>query len=117
MSYQKYKGKEKYHFRYYRRTQNHPFLVVLVTKEHGDGEKYLISGFKMTSSTSLFQRRPSRYIKLDINPDPNSTANSYVNIDLVEHKPAKHFTRPIRGWTLSKEDQNKIDNLLAQKKK
>ena len=41
MSYIKYKGKEKYHFRWYRLTKNHPFLVTLVTEEKTKKKKFL----------------------------------------------------------------------------
>ena len=117
MSYQRYKGKSKYHFRYYRKTQYHPFLVVLVTSENGNGGDIRISGFNMTSSTLKFLERPSRFIKLDKNPNPESDAESYVSIDFIENQPEKWFTRPIRRWKLSKEDENKIDELLKKKKK
>ena len=116
MSYEKYKGKEKYHFRYYRRTQYHPFLVVLVTKESGNGKRIMVSGFNMTSSTLLFNQKPKRFIKLDINPNPQANEDSYVDINYVQNKPAKFFTRPIRGWRLSKQDEKKIDDLLQKKK-
>ena len=117
MSYQCYKGKSKYHFRYYRKTKYHPFLVVLVTNENINGKDIKISGFNMTSSTLKFLQRPSRFIKLDKNPNPETDAESYVSIDYIENQPAKLFTRPIRRWELSKEDENKIDELLKLKKK
>ena len=117
MSHQRYKGKNKYHFRYYRKTQYHPFLVVLVTNENGEGKDIKISGFNMTSSTLKFLERPNRFIKLDKNPNPKTDAESYVSIDYIENQPAKLFTRPIRRWELSKEDEIKIDKLLLAKKK
>lgn len=117
MSYQRYKGKSKYHFRYYRKTKYHPFLVVLVTNENGNGKDIKISGFSMTSSTLKFLERPSRFIKLDKNPNPEMDAESYVSVDYIENQPAYLFTRPIRKWKLSKEDEEKIDELLKRKKK
>ena len=117
MSYQSYISKGKYHFRYYRKTQYHPFLVVLVTDENGEGNDIKNSGINMTSSTLKFLERPSRFIKLDNNPNPESDAESYVSIDFIENQPARWFTRPIRRWKLSKEDENKIDELLMKKKK
>ena len=84
MSYQRYKGKSKYHFRYYRKTKYHPFLVVLVTNENGNGGDVKISGFNMTSSTLKFLERPSRFIKLDKNPNPETDAESYVSIDTLK---------------------------------
>lgn len=116
MPYQPYKGNSKYHFRYYRRTKYHPFLVVLVTNENEEGNVVRISGFNMTSSTLKFLERPSRFIKLNKNPNPETDAESYVSIDYIENQPAKWFTRPIRGWKLSKEDEIKIDELLKKKK-
>ena len=46
-----------------------------------------------------------------------TNAESYVSIDYIENQPAKWFTRPIRRWKLSKEDEEKIDILLKTKKK
>lgn len=116
MSYQRYKGKSKYHFRYYRKTKYHPFLVVLVTNENRNGSNVKISGFNMTSSALKFLERPGRFIKLDKNPNPETDAESYVSIDYIENQPAKWFTRPIRRWELSKEDEEKIDKLLEKRK-
>ena len=116
MPYQKYNGNDKYHFRFYRLTQYHPFLVVLVTEEKGENGKITISGFNMTSSTIKFLERPSRFIKLETNPNPESDSESYVSVDYIENQPAKLFTRPIRGWKLSEEDEKKIDELVKRKK-
>ena len=71
----------------------------------------------MTSSTLKFLERPSRFIKLNQNPNPETDAESYISIDYIENQPAKWFTRPIRRWELSKEDEEIIDNLLKTKKK
>ena len=117
MSYQRYKGKSKYHFRFYRKTKYHPFLVVLVTGENEHENDIKISGFNMTSSTLKFLERPNRFIKLEKNPNPETDEESYVSINYIKNQPAKLFTRPIRRWELSKEDERKIDELLKRKKK
>lgn len=88
-----------------------------MTDQNGEGNDIRISGFNMTSSTLKFLERPSRFIKLDKNPNPETDAESYVSIDYIENQPAKWFTRPIRRWKLSKEDEEKIDGLLRTKKK
>ena len=66
---------------------------------------------------NVIKERPNRFIKLDKNPNPETDAESYVSIDYIENQPAKLFTRPIRRWELSKEDEIKIDKLLLTKKK
>ena len=114
MSYIKYKGKEKYHFRWYRLTKNHPFLVTLVIEEKTEKEKVFISGFNLTSSIKIVKERENRFIKLDINPNPESNLETYVNISLIKDQPAKLFTRPIRGWRLDPIDEKKIDELLKK---
>ena len=115
MSYKKYTGKDKYHFRYYRLSNNHPFLVVLVFEEKRKNGKVLISGFNMTSSSSLPKKKPTKFIKLDDNPEPESDGDSYINVDLVNSKPSKLFTSPLNGWHLSKDDEKKIDELIERK--
>ena len=35
MSFKKYKGTDKYHFRVYKRNGQHPFVVVMITKKNG----------------------------------------------------------------------------------
>ena len=112
MSYVKYNGKEKYHFRWYRKTQNHPFLVTLVVEEKDELGKVLISGFNITSSIVKVLERPNRFIKLDANPNPESDLDTYVNITLVKDQPSKLFSRPIRRWKLKPDDVKKIDELL-----
>ena len=117
MPYIKYKGKDKYHFRWYKKTKNHPFLVVLVTEEEKIKEEILISVFNMTSSTIKFLKEPNHFIKLDENPNPESDSETYVEKRLVKNQPSKYFTRPIRKWKLSSEDVIKIDVLLGKNKK
>ena len=115
MSYRKYNGSDKYHFRYYHLSNNHPFLVVLVLEERKNNGKVLISGFNMTTSTSLYNKRPGKFIKLDTNPDPNNKKNSFVKTDLVSLKPSKLFSDPLDWWHLSKDDIKKIDKVIEQK--
>ena len=115
MSYKKYTGTDKYHFRYYRLSNNHPFLVVLVLEEKRKNGKVLISGFNMTSSSNLPKKKPTKFIKLDENPEPESNEDSYVKVDLVNSKPSKLFTSPLKGWHLSAEDEKKIDDLIERK--
>ena len=116
MSYVKYNGKDKYHFRWYRKSLNHPFLVTLVVQEKDESGKYLITGFNITSSLLKVLERPNRYIKLDNNPNPENDSDAYVNITLVKNQPAKFFSRPLRKWKLTKEDEKKIDDLLNKAK-
>ena len=117
MSYRKYSGKDKYHFRYYHLSNNHPFLVVLVLDERKKKGKVLISGFGLTSSDTMPRKKPTKYIKLSKNPNPNDDSPSYVHISLVQLKQSKLFSDPIDNWHLSKEDEKKIDDLLLKKNK
>ena len=64
MPYRKYKGSDKYHFRYYHLSNNPPFLVVLVLEEKKENRKVLISGFNMTPSEKLFKKKPGKFVKL-----------------------------------------------------
>ena len=115
MPYRKYKGSDKYHFRYYHLSNNHPFLVVLVLEEKKENRKVLISGFNMTTSEKLFNKKPGKFVKLKKNPDPNSAKQSYVKTDLVSMKPSKFFSDPLDWWHLSKEDVKSIDEMIDKK--
>ncbi len=115
MNFTKYNGKRKYHCRYYRKTGNHPFLVIIVTEEKEKNGKILISGFNITHSTMMVSRKPNRYIKLKKNPNPKDNKDSFVCINLVKDIDAKYFTSPIFGWDISKEDENVIDDVLSKK--
>lgn len=48
-----YEG-QKYHFRYYRLSQYHPFLVAIVLESEDENGKTLISGFNMTRSVEMY---------------------------------------------------------------
>ena len=50
------KKESKYHFRRYRLSQNHPFLVAIVFEDKIKGKKY-ISGFNMTHSLKYVESR------------------------------------------------------------
>ena len=107
-----YQGK-KYHFRYYRKSHNHPFLVAIVIETEEDG-KILISGFNMTRSIEMVLKDPSKFVRID-NPNPNDDAPSYVCVDPIKDKPLKLFTRPIRDWELTSEDEKAIDELVEER--
>ena len=104
----------KYHFRKYRLSQNHPFLVALVTEEADSDGKTLISGFNMTRSITYVLSRPNKFIKID-NPNPFDDADCFVCVDALKNKPAKYFSKPLRNWVLSEEDEKVIDELVKQK--
>ena len=106
----------KYHFRRYRLSQNHPFLVALVIEETNKDGKILISGFNMTRSIMYVLSRPNKFIKID-NPNPEDDADCYVCVDALKDKPIKYFSKPLKDWSLSEEDEKKIDELVKQKLK
>ncbi len=108
-----YKGK-KYHFRYYRKSINHPFLVAIVIESKDNDGKALLSGFNMTRSVEMVLKNPSKFIRI-INPNPNDDAPCYVCVDPIKNKPMKFFTRPIRDWELADEDVIIIDELVKEK--
>ena len=106
----------KYHFRRYRLSQNHPFLVALVTEEKDENGKVLISGFNMTRSITYVLSRPNKFIRID-NPNPLDDAECYVYVDALKDKPMKYLSKPLKDWALSEEDEKVIDELVKQKLK
>jgi len=104
----------KYHFRRYRLSQNHPFLVAIVKENIGEDGKTYLSGFNMTRSALYVLEKPNKFIKIN-NPNPNDDAECYVCVDPIKDKPLKHFSKPIQQWILSDEDEKKIDELVNQK--
>ena len=117
MPFKKYKGDDKYHFRYYHLSNNHPFLVVLVLEEKIKNGKILISGFNLTTSQKMVSKKPTRFVLLETNPNPSDDSPSYLSVDLVKLKPSKLFSDPLTSWHLSKIDEKKIDELMNRKYK
>ena len=105
-----YEGK-KYHFRYYRKTGNHPFLVAIVVESEAKDGKALISGFNMTRSIAMVLKKPSKFVRIE-NPNPIDDALCFVSVNPIKDVPLRYFTRPIRDWELSKEDEETIDYLV-----
>ena len=81
--FQNYDGNEKYHFRLYRVSRYHPFLVILVTGESEINGKKKITGFNLTHSITMVLQRPNKFIKLNENPNPIDDSDSYLCIDIV----------------------------------
>lgn len=109
-------SKTKYHFRYYRPSQNHPFLVALVKEDVGEDGKIYLSGFNITRSFMMFIKNPNKYLKIT-NPNPSDDAECFVQVDGIKNKPLKLFSNPIRNWKLSEEDEKLIDKLVEEKLK
>ena len=105
---------KKYHFRYYRKSLNHPFLVAVVIESENDDGKVVLSGFNMTRSIEMVLKNPDKFIRIN-NPNPEDDAPSFVCVDPIKNKPLKLFTRPIRDWELSLEDEIVIDSLLKER--
>ena len=108
-----YKGK-KYHFRYYRKSANHPFLVAIVIESESENGKTLLSGFNMTRSIEMVLKSPSKFVRIS-NPNPTDDAPCFVCVDPIKDKPLKYFTRPIRDWELADEDEKAIDDLVEKR--
>ena len=104
----------KYHFRYYRPSKNHPFLVALVMEKVGEDGKVYLSGFNITHSFQMFYKNPNDYIRIQ-HPNPQDDADCFVQKDGIKNKPLKLFSSPIKGWNLSKEDEQLIDELVKDK--
>lgn len=114
MAFQAYKGLDKYHFRYYRKSGNHPFLVILITNiEEKDG-KYLITGFSITHSAEMVLKRPSRFIRFQTNPNPEDSDPSYMCINIVSDVKSKYFSEPLKKWHLTKEDEEAVDEIVER---
>ena len=111
MPYKKYKGTDKYHFRFYKKSIFHPFIVVAITEEKIENGKALISGYMMTTSLQRAMDKPGTYKRLRKNPNPNDDKISFVNKYRVSDVPASCFTKPHPSWHLSKDDERLIDSL------
>ena len=117
MSFRKYTGSDKYHFRYYKKTVFHPFLVIIVVEVDKKKGKYLVSGFSLTSSEKAVNKKPGRYIKFNSNPSGDIEEKCYLCKTPIKNKKSYLFTRPLWNWHLSKEDEKKVDELLAKMQK
>ncbi len=104
----------KYHFRYYRPSKNHPFLVAILYESVGEDGKAYLSGFNMTHSYSKVLQSPSDYMKID-NPNPSDDLDCYVQIHPIRNKPLKLFSSPIKNWELSETAEKMIDALVSRK--
>ena len=112
--FQKYNGPDKYHFRFYRKNGQHPFLVVLVEESEINGKHYL-SGYLITHDIKKKLDYPRRYIQLESNPNPKDIEPAYLCKVRIERLPQKMFSKPYKNWHLSKKDEKMVD-LLEMKK-
>ena len=110
MRYKKYKGNDKYHFRVYRTSVFHPFIVVMVDETIDKNGRVLISGYMMTTSLTRVIDKPGSYKRLKKNPNPNDNKISFVNKFRISNIPANKFSKPYTSWHLSKEDELIIDS-------
>ena len=111
MRYKKYNGTDKYHFRIYRKSIGHPFIVVAVSEKIDANGKILISGYMMTHSLQRVMDKPISYKRLKRNPNPTDDRVSFINKYRITDIPAKDFSKPYSNWHLSKEDEQLIDAL------
>ena len=106
--------KNTYHFRRYRLSKFHPFLVVLVTEESNINGKILLSGFNLTRSASIARKKSNKFIQIK-NPNPDDDLDCYLCTDIVLNKPISLFQAPIRKWKLSDKDKRIVDKLVEKK--
>ena len=111
MGFKKYKGTDKYHFRVYRKSIGHPFIVVTVSEKLDENGNILISGYMMTHSLPRVMEKPKTYKRLKRNPNPSDDRISFVNKYRITDVPANCFSKPYPNWHLSKEDEELIDEL------
>ena len=111
MSYKKYTGPDKYHFRIYKRNGQHPFVVVMITKEKMENGHYLISGYMITHNLMKALEYPKSYVKLHKNPNPNDDRDCFICIRRFSDIKDSRFSKPYNNWHLSKEDEDFIANL------
>ena len=109
MSFKKYNGQDKYHFRIYKRSVLHPFIVVAVSENIEENGEITISGYIVTHSLNRVFNKPGVYEKLKKNPNPNDSKPSFVNRYRVNDIPANRFSKPYTRWHLAKEDEELID--------
>lgn len=111
MRFKKYKGQDKYHFRVYRKSIGHPFIVVAVSERIDENGEIFISGYMMTHSLPRVADKPGTYKRLMKNPNPSDARISFVNKYRLTDIPAKSFSRPYNNWHLSEDDEKLIDYL------
>ena len=111
MRYRKYNGSDKYHFRVYKKSIGHPFIVVAVSEKTDENGKTLISGYMMTHSLTRVSDKPGLYKRLKKNPNPSDDRLSFINKYRIDDIPANYFSKPYNNWHLSKEDEELIDSL------
>lgn len=70
MKYKKYNGKDKYHFRVYKRSEHHPFIIVMVNETSLAG-RIVLSGYMITHDVKNMLDYPNDYKKLNSNPNKN----------------------------------------------
>ena len=112
--FKKYNGPDKYHFRFYRKNGQHPFLVVLVETKEINGKHYL-SGYLITHDIKKWLEHPKQYIRLANNPNPKDSEPTYLCITRIDNIPQKMFSKPYKNWHLSKIDEQMIDSLEKKK--
>ena len=117
MSFKKYNGPDKYHFRVYNKAIGHPFIVATVSETLGECGEILISGYLITHSLKRVFNKPGSYKRLKQNPNPSDKRPSFVNKYRVSDMPSKYFSKPYNNWHLSKEDEYYIDYLESKFKK
>lgn len=114
MGYKKYKGSDKYHFRFYKVSKYHPFIVVAVTEEKDEDGKVFISGYMMTTSLTRAMEKPGTYKRLRKNPNPHYEKISFVNRYRINDIPSNCFTKPHTSWHLEEDDVKLIDALESK---
>ena len=117
MSFRRYTGPDKYHFRIYKRNGQHPFVVVMITEQKEQNGHYLVSGYMITHDLIKTLEYPKSYVKLNQNPNPNDDADCFLCLKRFEDIKDSRFSKPYNNWHLSKIDEKFIENLEKSKNK
>lgn len=115
MKFKKYNGKDKYHFRVYKKNGHHPFVVVMVKETLVNG-RIVLSGYLTTHDIKKILDYPNNYKQLHVNPNKNDLKPAYICLTKIENINQSLFSKPYTNWHLSNEDELLIDELEQKSK-
>lgn len=112
--YRNYNGRDKYHFRFYRKNGRHPFIVVLVETRFEDN-KTTLSGYMITHDIKKMLDYPNSYVQLSHNPNPKDESPAYLCLVRIDNIPQKYFSKPF--FKLAFIERRRSTNWYSRKEK